>query len=115
MTKTPIPLYRQGNATSPRMDNVRSDKDIATFEEEGIIWVMTTLADGILPGGISTFASLGRGKNWWKLDSGIDIPPELQLVNDRENHWLWQPNKTMPIDEYKVALKQVGELLYKIN
>jgi hypothetical protein len=115
MAKTLIPLYRQGNATSPRMDNVRPDKDIVTFEEKGMIWVMTTLADGISPGGISTFANPGRGKNWWKLDFGIDIVPELKLVNDRENHWLWQPSKTMPIDDYKAALKQLGELFYKIN
>jgi hypothetical protein len=115
MLKTPIPLYRQGNATSPRMDNVRPDKDVATFMDEGVVWVLTTLADSTLPGDISTFASQGRGKNLWKLDPGIDIPIELELINDHNNHWLWQPSMTMPIDEYKAALKQVGEFFYKIN
>ncbi len=34
MATTPIDLYRQGNANSPRMDNVRS-KDIVTYELDG--------------------------------------------------------------------------------
>lgn len=41
MPQTPISLYRQGNANSPKMDNVRPDKDIATFEEKGVILVTT--------------------------------------------------------------------------
>ncbi|MBD2193978.1 MULTISPECIES: hypothetical protein [Calothrix] len=101
MPKTPISLYRQGNANSPRMDNVRLNKDIATFEENGTIFVMTTLPDGTSPGGISTFASIGRGRNWWKLDQDIDIAAELKLVNDRGNHWLWQPQDIMPLETYK--------------
>ena len=40
--KTPIALYRQGNANSPRIDNVRSNKDAATYEENGRIWVDPT-------------------------------------------------------------------------
>ena len=115
MPKTPIPLYRQGNATSPRMDNVRPNKDIATFEENGVIFVMTTLADGTSPGGISTFATIGRGKNWWKLDPSTDIAAELKLVNDRDHHWLWQPQEIMPLENYKTALRQIGEKFYKIN
>lgn len=39
MYKTPIALYRQGNANFPRMDNIRLDKDIATFEDKGVIFV----------------------------------------------------------------------------
>jgi hypothetical protein len=115
MPQIPISLYRQGNANSPRMDNVRPDKDIATFEEKGVIFVTTTLQDGASPGGISTFATPGRGKNWWKLDPGTDIPRQLKLVNDRENHWLWQPNEIMPLEDYKIALRQIGEKFYKIS
>ncbi len=40
MAETPIALYRQGNANSPRMDNVRPNKDVATYEENGRIWVI---------------------------------------------------------------------------
>jgi hypothetical protein len=63
MQKTPIPLYRQGNTRPPRMDNVRINKDVATFEESGVIWVLATLADTQSPGGISTFSNIGRGNN----------------------------------------------------
>ncbi|MFB2981949.1 hypothetical protein [Microseira sp. BLCC-F43] len=59
------------------MDNVRPNKDIATYNENEQVWVMTTLADGKSPGGVSTFATQGSGKNWWKLDPGTDIPQEL--------------------------------------
>jgi hypothetical protein len=115
MQKTPIPLYRQGNTISPRMDNVRINKDVATFEESGVIWVLATLADTQSPGGISTFSNIGRGNNWWKIEENIDIPPELKLINDHDNHWLWQPGQIMTIDTYRDALKIVGAEFSKIN
>ena len=34
MNKTPVALYRQGNASSPRMDNVRPNKDITVYEQQ---------------------------------------------------------------------------------
>ena len=39
MIKTAVDLYRRGNATSPRMDHVRPNKDIAIYENNGQIWV----------------------------------------------------------------------------
>jgi hypothetical protein len=113
--KTPIALYRQGNANSPRMDKVRPNKNIATYEKNGEVWVMLTLADGKSPGGVSTFAIPGSGKNWWRLDSGVDIPSQLQLVNDRNQHWLWQPSQTMTLDDYQAALREVGAFFTKFN
>jgi hypothetical protein len=115
MAKTPIVLYRQGNANSPRMDNVRPNKDVATYDLNGQVWVITTLPDGISPGGVSTFATQGLGKNWWKLEAGTEIPQELELVNDRNNHWLWKPSKMMPIDEYKTGLQQIGASFSKVS
>jgi hypothetical protein len=115
MVRTPISLYRQGNMTSPRMDNVRLDKDIATFEDLGVIWVLETIVDDLSPGGISTFANPGRGKNWWRLDADIDIPNRLKLINDRGNHWLWQPSQVMTLATYQDALRIIGSSFYKIN
>lgn len=108
MAKTPITLYRQGNANSPRMDNVRLNKDVPTYEESGQVWVVPA-------GGISTFATPGAGKNWWGLKAGTDIPPELELVNDRNEHWLWKPSYAMPMDDYKAALRLIGASFYKIS
>ncbi|MDM9385826.1 hypothetical protein QUB80_34815 [Chlorogloeopsis sp. ULAP01] len=44
------------NATSARMDNVRS-QDIGIYEENGEMWIVAN------SGGISTFAVRGIGKN----------------------------------------------------
>ena len=115
MAKTSIALYRQGNANSPRMDNVRPKKDLDTYEEQGQMWVVPSLEGGRLSGGISTFATPGKGKNWWKLDSGTEIMPELKLVNDRDDHWLWTPSYSMLMDEYKAALGVMGASFYKIS
>ena len=110
MTRTPIDLYRQGNATSPRMDNVRPNKDIAIYEEGEEIWVNAALG-----GGISTFATLRLGKNWWKLSQGTDIPAELELINDHNDHWLWKPRYNMPIEVYKAALRQMRQAFNKVS
>ncbi len=115
MAKTPVDLYRKGNASSPRMDHVRINKDIATYESNKEFWVRETLAGGESPGGISTFSTQGRGKNWWKLDADTEIPLELELINDRGNHWLWKPSKTMPIQKYKMALRLISQSFYKVS
>ncbi|MBD2179653.1 hypothetical protein H6S82_03685 [Planktothrix sp. FACHB-1355] len=108
MRKTPIALYRQGNANSPRMDNVRS-QDVETYEQNDRVWVVAN------SGGISTFATQGAGKNWWKLDAGTDIPSELTPINDYGNHWSWEPSYTMLVDEYKAALRLIGASFYKVS
>ena len=121
MPKTPVALYRQGNASSPRMDNVRPNKDIAVYEQQDELWVMLTLGEGRLSGGmsrsggISTWESPGSGKTWYKLDLGTDIPPELELVNDRPGHWLFQPSRPMTLEKYKEALHLIGTLFYKLE
>lgn len=108
MRKTPTPLYRMGNANSPRMDNVRS-QDVESYKENDEVWVLAN------SGGISTFAIQGAGKNWWKLDQGTDILTELKLINDYGNHWSWEPSDTMRMSEYKAALLVVGEAFYKVS
>ncbi|MCC5598409.1 hypothetical protein LC653_22605 [Nostoc sp. CHAB 5784] len=42
MRKTPIDLYRMGNATSSRIDNIRL-QDIETYEEDGDMWVIAVI------------------------------------------------------------------------
>jgi hypothetical protein len=106
--KTPVDLYRMGNAASPRLENIRM-KDIEIYEQEGRQWVTAN------SGGISTFSIRGSGRNWWKLDQGSEIPNELRVVNDYSNHWLWEPSYSMPIDDYRQALELVGEQFYKIS
>jgi hypothetical protein len=106
--KTPVDLYRMGNAISARLENIRT-KDIDIYEDSGGDWVSAN------SGGISTFSICGSGKNWWKLDQGCEIPNELRVVNDYGNHWLWEPNYSMPLVDYQRALKSVGEQFYKVS
>lgn len=47
---TSCDLYRRGNSTGPRMDNVRP-RDVKTFLKNGVVWVEGR------SGGVSTFAS----------------------------------------------------------
>jgi hypothetical protein len=97
-----------GNANSPRLDKVRM-KDIEMYEDAGRTWVAAN------SGGISTFSVQGSGKNWWKLDRQTDIPNELRVVNDYGNHWLWEPIYSMPLDDYRQALRSIDERFYKVS
>jgi hypothetical protein len=90
MIKTAVDLYRRGNATSPRMDHVRPNKDIAIYENNGQIWVKETLVDGQTLGGISTFSVQGIGR-------------------------LWKPLFPMSIETYQQALRVIGELFYRVS
>ena len=114
MAKTPVALYRRGNANSPRMDNVRLNKDISVYKQNGITWVKETIGN-LEPGGISTFSIQGRGKNWWKIDAGIEIHADLELINDRGNHWLWKPSQTMSLKRYVEALQIASQFFCKIS
>ena len=110
LTKTPIALYRQGNADSSRLDNVRPNKDVAIYEKNNQIWV-----DATLGGGISTFATQKSGKNWWKLDAENDAPARLELVNDHNDHWLWRPSYDMSMEDYKESLRSISVFFYKVS
>ncbi|WP_205127284.1 MULTISPECIES: hypothetical protein [Okeania] len=91
------------------MDNVRS-KDIATYVIDKEIWVNSSFE-----GGISTFAVPRGGKNWWKLERDTEIPSALTLINDYNNHWLWTPSYTMPLEKYKAVLREIGTYFKKIT
>ena len=108
MRNTPVALYRMGNATSPRMDNVRA-KDIETYEQESTLWVAAN------SGRVSTFAIRGKGKSWWKLDQGVEIANALRVVNDYKDHWLWEPVYAMTLERYRQALRLVAESFYQVS
>lgn len=50
--KTPVNLYRMGNAVSARMTNIR-EQDVVGFDRNRDLWVQAS------SGGISTFAVSG--------------------------------------------------------
>jgi hypothetical protein len=105
----PTDLYRRGSASSPRLDQVRTAKDIHTFEQDGILWVTAR------SGGVSTFSTLGIGKNWWKLPQGAPYPHTLYVVNDHGNHYNWEPNTDMPFSAYVALLAALNPHFIKVN
>jgi len=103
MGTTPVDLYRRGNATSPRMDHVRSI-DVTSFTRNGVEWVAAR------SGGISAFASSsppGRGRIW-HLPAGGRYSDELVLNNDHGAHWSWEPAQDMELTRYRALLAAVG-------
>jgi len=72
-------LCRLGNATSPKLHNVRSD-DVKTYERNGIVMV---LANGkgvslITETRLKRIAKVATGYVW-KLPANLPIPPGLAL------------------------------------
>jgi len=65
----------------------------------------------VAPGrqGVSMLDALGlsrtRADGWiWKIKKGTILPPELQLIQDHEGHYLLVPTRLMPLDEFRAAL-----------
>jgi|GEM_PF-6638802 len=100
---TTVNLYRNGNATSPRMDNVRST-DVTIQDRSGVPWVVGG------SGGISTYDTRDDRRYWWQLPSGSAVPAGLNLVLDPDlpGHWLWEPGSDMTLANYKQLLLQVA-------
>jgi hypothetical protein len=89
-------LYRGGNASGPRMDNVRVPKDI---DVDGNGMVYPNMGKGL-----STFDTFNGDKNWWKLPANYSIPSTICLKNDHGNHWLWEPAVPMRYTDFVNAL-----------
>jgi hypothetical protein len=99
--KLDVDLYRGGNATSPRFDNVR-DTDLIkipgrTPEE--------TKVKG-MSGGISAFTAPAPKKNEWWIKAGTVVPLKLTVIRGEttkgtnQTHYFIMPAETMLLSEY---------------
>ncbi|MCB2379462.1 hypothetical protein LGH70_17830 [Hymenobacter sp. BT635] len=105
---TAVDLFRSGNATGPRMDNVRP-QDIPTRDQGGVPWVDPNT------GGISTSsAAAGLGRPVWKLTSGYNYNGNLVVANDHGNHYLWSPRIAMTLADFKALLALVNPSFVRI-
>ena len=96
---TPVGLYRFGNSANAKMDNVRP-QDATIYPGPGRVdWVKANSGRGISCSSVP----YPSGKQWW-LAPGSPIPSVLVLVNNRRNHWQWEPANDMPLADFKVAL-----------
>lgn len=103
MGVAPVDLYRNGNASSARLDHVRISgptRDVDTYDQNGITWVR---ANGK---GVSSEGS--PDPNWngkpWRFDAGLSFPDSLRLFPDDPGHWVWEPVQDMPLASYQDAL-----------
>ena len=102
MGVTSRPLFRMGNAASPRMDHVRAI-DVEVELRAGVMWVRAGT------GGVSTFDAVGRMRgSWWRLKEGYDYGSLLLVWNDHGSHWSWGPADDMPFEQYRASLAAAG-------
>lgn len=99
--KIDVDLYRGGNSTSPRFDNVR-DKDVIKLKDPntGLIKVRG------MSGGISAFTAPRPEANWWWIKAGTVVPPGLVVTRDTTNpksgitHYTIRPAEDMLLTVY---------------
>jgi hypothetical protein len=95
MGTTPVDLYRAGNATGPKMDHVRPNRDIVVIQQNGVDWVNP------LCGGISTRERMyWQFRCWWRIDKGTSFSDLLAVRNDHGDHWNWEPAQGMSLADY---------------
>jgi hypothetical protein len=100
MRTTDIDLFRAGNASSARFEQLRIG-EVTTEIRNGLEWVLPGT------GGASTLDSPNgvRGKHFWKLPKGSEYDEtQLSVQNDYGNHWSWEPQHEMPLREFLAAL-----------
>ncbi len=109
----PEDLYRLGNATDPRLTNIRQPKDLDTMEINGIA-VAIANGKGI---SLSTKSRIDTTpmSGWvWKIAKGTAMPTGLRLINDRPGHYSLCPAYNMPIDEFKGLLAKLAMRCQKV-
>jgi Domain of unknown function (DUF4157) len=99
-TKGPVgkpDVYRSGNVSSPRIDHVRVPKDIKP-DNDDYVYPKT--------GGVSSFSTVHTGKPWWKFPTARSAPEGIEIRNDHNDHYAWEPAYKMQLKSYKTKLKK---------
>jgi len=110
MAETRADLYRNGNASSPRLTHVRADVDVAIeIGGTGEVWDLPGT------GGVSTFGSPGARRNWWRALQGTPYSDRLVVNNDHGDHYSWEPAERMLLSEFRSLLGEVEEHFRKIS
>lgn len=117
MPSTKVDLYRNGNASGPRMTHIRTNLshpvnfDVeAEIDPSGAIWVKVN------SGGLSTWEL--PTPTWdkvWKLPAHSNFPTSLKVWNDAPGHWSWDPASKMSLHDFRMALSIVEGLFTRIK
>jgi hypothetical protein len=106
---TTINLYRMGNASGPKMENVRikyPNPDIECHTDvSGCVWVLAGT------GGLSVWdiPNPGLRGTSWLIPSGTPYSDRLHLWSDEPGHWLWEPAQDMLLSDFKDDLASISQ------
>lgn len=109
----PENLFRLGNATGPRLDNIRRPKDVDTTEINGILVVIAN-GKGISLSTKDRIESTPMSGWVWKIPKGTSVPVGLKLLNDRPGHYSIAPTSNIPLDEFKGLLSKLALKCQKV-
>lgn len=103
MRLTTVDLFRAGNRSGPRLDQLRPG-EVQVQNRNGVDWVIGR------SGGASTLdAPLALRGVWYRLPAGTPYDDGvLFLQNDYPGHWSWEPAHDMLRLTYEDALKNVN-------
>jgi hypothetical protein len=104
---TPVDLFRSGNTTSPRMDNVRV-QDITQVTLDGVVYVKPAT------GGISTSTTAASlSPTVWKIPKGTSFPDTIRLNNDKPGHYAWEPASQMKLTDFTSLMSALNSKFVK--
>jgi hypothetical protein len=112
-TAVPVDLFRMGNASGPRLDNVRP---------QDVDFVDLSLPNGqtirmVHPrGGISTFDHINprRVGKWWRIPADTVLPDTIRVVRDQRDpltqitHYSLRPARYMTLLEFVSGLQTLA-------
>ncbi|KAI0084444.1 hypothetical protein BDY19DRAFT_898505 [Irpex rosettiformis] len=104
-------LYRFGNTTSARFENVRP-QDIQTVTINGVKYVKPRT------GGISTAAVLPPNPDrtrTWVLGASVALGSLLLARNDHGTHWAIEPSSQITFDAYVGALRPLNNSARRLD
>jgi hypothetical protein len=110
-TTVPVDLFRMGNASGPRLDNIREQDVPITTVRVGDQDVEMVSPEG----GISTFDDYrAKPGKWWKIPSGVTLPQTIRIVKDGYNrqmrawHYSVRPAYLMPKLTFAEGLRSLA-------
>ncbi len=97
-------LYRLGNASGPRLDNVRPG-DVATYERNGVVFVQAT-GKGI---SLLTEEAATRRPGWlWRIPKSTPLSQGLALHHNTAGHYYLCPTSDMTMAKYQALLLELA-------
>ncbi len=108
-TNVPVDLFRMGNASGPRLDNVRP-QDVDIVDEKLPSGQVIRMVHP--RGGISTFNGINRrlpGK-WWRIPAGTTLPDTIRVVRDQRDPLTQLTHYSLRPTHYMTLLEFVGGL-----